>query len=175
MKRAQLGLFVAVVGLASACGATANSPRVGSNRWVHAEAGLTIPIPAGWELRALNGRELLVRDAIDGFADNINVLILPHDGSPIEAQLDKTKQAIGRLPGVSLAKLAVERHAGQRGLVLEFHGRLPKQQHDVHVRSFTYIRNNKLIVVTATVLRSRWEEMQAKIAELLGGVTIRPS
>ena len=172
MKRTPTAVLLALVCASCAGAVTIGNTRVEGTRWIHVDAGLVVPIPAGWSVRTINGRQVLVRAAVNGFRDNVTVLILAHDGSAIDTQVGKTMRALAQLAGVTLDHLALTTHSGRRVLALELHGRLPNQQHEVHVRSLTYVRGTKLIVVSATVLQSRWKAMQAAVAALLDGVMI---
>jgi hypothetical protein len=143
--------------------------------WRHDALGLAVPIPAGWELREVNGVTLLlhVAAATPTFTANVNVLPQPRGGLVDLAALAATTRAQFEQLELGVEQLEVVQRGEAEVLVAEYHGRIGRMP-PMHFLALAYLRGAQQVWVTATTRADTWPDQEAALRALMAGVRVTP-
>ncbi|MBX3463915.1 MAG: hypothetical protein KF830_12155 [Planctomycetes bacterium] len=153
--------------------AALDQSRAEGRRWRHDAIGLDVPMPDGWDLRQIQGVDILMRTggARAGFATNVNVLAQPRgEVVDLEELAALTRQQFGQL-GVDIDQLEVQARDGVEVLQLEYHGQIGGSA-PLRFLALAYLRGEKQVWITATALQSTWGDQEAELRRLLEDVRI---
>jgi len=121
------------------------------------------------------GMNVLAGPETGGFRDNVTVVAQPNlEGLDIAAFKQQHLDTMGSLDDVTLDETKIIERDGQPMLLLEYHGRPPTSDVDLHFTSLLALQGGRYVVVTATVLEDRWEEVGPTADWMLAGLAIRP-
>ena len=150
----------------------ARESAVEDGRWRIPRYGVSLPVPPGWSVREIRGSHFLVREAVGGFASNVNVT-----GS-VNLEARGTEELVER----ALADL---RRVGSEVVSGPSHGEVggaPALRIDVEgtmggtrllrFAMLTFPRPNLSVTVTVTVPAEEWTESAAVVEEILAGVAL---
>ena len=145
--------------------------RLKDGRWLAPDAGLSMAAPDGWELDEVNGITLLRDEPKDGFADNFTAAanVVPESTTIEEVE----KATVEQLEAFGLSLLAseiVERSNGERWYEFEYSGSMG--EFDLHWLGQVVLHDGQQRILTATVLETRWEAMEALVRESLTQVEV---
>jgi len=137
--------------------------RVEGSNWILPKMKLSIPIPRGWNVLEIGGKALLIGNRDDAFGDNINVLSLSRaKGEDAAALLKINETAIGK---DNISKSEVRTVAGEKCAYLRWSGKDGNR-----IVSVLIPKDSQQIVVTATILASRWKENEATVESIIKGI-----
>lgn len=151
----------------------AEGPAVIDGRWVHARYGLSIPIPPGWRNIEFQGVELLAGSSEGGFADNITVGAMPNiQGYDLSGFRKENESTFGKIDTVRLIQNQRAKVGARDVLVFEYEGTLPTATQRLHFSGFLFIDGDQYVIVTVTVLASRWSNTRATVRDVIARTTL---
>ncbi|MHC4472212.1 MAG: hypothetical protein ACYS99_14775, partial [Planctomycetota bacterium] len=146
--------------------------RIEGERWVHEEFGFTIPVPAGFEQMELRGMQLLMGTVADGFGDNITALQLPNQGDvDLEKHIAENRAMLEKM-GLTVDSIGEAEVGGRPVMMVEYHGRMAPKGPVLHFLALAHITEKTQLIVTATILEKRWEEVGPVVRKCLEAVEL---
>ena len=149
---------------------------VRGDRWELPRFGLSIAVPKGWEVREMQGMQVLLDTAggQNGFANNANVQGLPRGGvADVEQLLENNRAQFEQMPTLHLDAAKVGERSAQPVVEMEFHGTMPNMP-ELHFLTLLYLRGEQQVVVTFTVREDVWKANEESLRAVLAGITITP-
>jgi hypothetical protein len=146
---------------------------VRGEKWELPELGLSIPVPATWELREVQGVKLLLDPSTirSDFAVNVNVQALPRSAAADLAAMVAANRAELERAKITVVKLEVGKLGDADVIHSEFHGRFARTP-PVHCVQIIYLRGEQQVVVTATASPTQWPAHEKALRELIAGIVI---
>jgi len=141
--------------------------------WRHPRLGLSIPVPAGWQLRELQGQRFLFEPKAgkEGFTSNINVQILPSDAADLESLREATQRQLAQMSDLTVDTIEIGELGGKPVLRSEFHGMIGAAV-PLQIAQVTFVHQARQIVVTVTTPVSRWKDLEELARRCLDGVRL---
>ncbi|MCU0865370.1 MAG: hypothetical protein MUC36_16425 [Planctomycetes bacterium] len=145
-------------------------------RWRLGRAGLSIPVPDGWQLQEVQGMTMLTMPSTQrqGFLVNVNVQIQPRGATAdLDAQLAAARQEFDRLTKMTVVQLELGTQGEMPVLRTEYHGVIPGLP-AMHGLQLHYLRGDQIVIVTATTGEKQWDQHEAVVRQLMADLQIAP-
>lgn len=141
--------------------------------WRHEALGVEVPMPDGWEIKELNGVEMLIDSASakTGFAMNLNVMAQPRgEIADLEAMVAQSRDQFERLE-LTVDALEITRRGDVDVIAGEYHGRIGRSPR-LHFLTLGWLRGEQQVWVTATATETLWRRHGDVLREHMAGVRI---
>ncbi|MCB9879143.1 MAG: hypothetical protein H6835_16225 [Planctomycetes bacterium] len=141
--------------------------------WRHDAVGLTVPIPDGWEVKEVNGVEMLIDPVTGrtGFALNANVMKVARGPiTDLHMLLDVNQKQMEQM-NLTVDRFEVVERDGVEVLEGEYHGKIGRMA-SMHFLLLGYLRGEQQVFVTVTSSDKLWEKHEGELRELVAGIRI---
>lgn len=141
--------------------------------WRHDRIGVAVPIPDGWEVREVQGVDMLFGPESGGFAMNVNVQAQPRGAiADLAALLAISRRQLERAK-LTVDSLTIESWGDTEVVAGEYHGRVGATP-PLHFLALGFLGDETQIFVTVTATEAQWEEHADSLRALRAGVTLEP-
>jgi hypothetical protein len=146
--------------------------RVEKGRWIVTAAGVSVPMPKGWEALDLKGLKFIRGPLQDGFGDNLLVVVEPniagHDLAGLAAHLEREYE---RVPTMQLVSIETRELGGLPAVWSETTTAADPTNPAVHSISVAVLRGETVVSVVVTTTQERWPSKGPGLRELLEATT----
>ncbi|MEZ6035842.1 MAG: hypothetical protein R3F29_00075 [Planctomycetota bacterium] len=141
--------------------------------WRHDNVGLSVPIPDGWEVKEVNGVEMLIDPVTGktGFALNVNVMKVARGPiTDLQMLLDVNQQQMEQMK-LTVDRFEIVERDGVQVLEGEYHGKIGRMA-PMHFLLLGYLRGEQQVFVTVTSSEKLWEKHEDSLRKLIAGVRV---
>lgn len=147
--------------------------RVDGAWWNHDALGVAVPLLEGWQVREVNGVEMLLHEATAkaGFAINVNVMAQPRGGLADLAEMIEQNRAQLDQMKLEVVAMATTLRGDVEVVECEYAGRIGRMP-PMRFLALAWLRGEQQVWVTATSTEKLWPEHADALRELMAAVRV---